>query len=139
MSNRLPQLGKPDHTASFKEMILNYLSRKGWNQEQLANAARINPSELSKIINGIRDNVRVDYLACICLALQTTVEESQDLAARVERVFSMTSATHRAYIELIKQYSEKPFVCEVEVTWLDGADNYLRTRGLPSLPNCDAY
>lgn len=139
MSNRLPQHGKPGPTGSFKEYVEDYRSKKDWSEKQLADAARINQSELNKIINGVRQNVRIDYLVCICLALQISVPQSKDLLARAERAFSPASELHRAYLELIELYHEKPFSCEVNPYALIEADEFLRARGLPQLPDANGY
>lgn len=46
------RLAKPSKTASFKEYMEYYLERKNWSQNKLAIAARLNQSQVNKIING---------------------------------------------------------------------------------------
>lgn len=141
MSKRLPQLGKPDPTGSFKEYIKYYRSLRGWSEEDLATAARIKQSELNKVTNRIRQNAQVDFLTCVCIALQLNVEQSKDLMARVERACSPSSKSHTAYIELIEIYNKRPFNNDIDISIaaLNEADRFLRARGLPSLPNVYAY
>lgn len=141
MSKRLPQLGKPDPAGSFKEYITYYRSLRGWSEEDLAYAARIKQSELNKVANRIRQNVKVDFLTCVCIALQLNIKQSRDLIARVERAFSPSSKLHAAYIELIETYNKRPFNNDIDVSiaMLNEADKFLRAKGLPSLPDVYAY
>ncbi len=94
------RLAKPSKTASFKEYMEYYLERKNWSQNKLAIAARLNQSQVNKIINGTVYTVQVDTLVCLCLALQLNLDESKDLLARTERVFSPASTLHQTYQEV---------------------------------------
>lgn len=139
MSNRLPQLGKPDETAPLGAYIKYYQQIKGWSQSKLALCARLNQSHLNKIINGKVYDVKVDDLVCLCLTLQINLEQSKDLLARAERALSPANPSHRAYMKLIEIYVSKPFDYEGGETMLDYADRYLIERGLPTLPNALTY
>ena len=97
---------KPPKNASFKEYIEYYLKIKGWSQSRLAECARLNQSQLNKIINARVNNVSVDVLVCLCLALQLTVPQSKDLMARAQRTFSPALPKHDAYQKLIALYIE---------------------------------
>lgn len=130
------RLAKPSKTASFKEYMEYYLERKNWSQNKLAIAARLNQSQVNKIINGTVYTVQVDTLVCLCLALQLNLDESKDLLARAERAFSPTSILHRTYQELIRIYAERALDRSDNVELLDEADHILTARGLPVLPNC---
>ena len=115
------------------------MKRKNWSQARLAACARLNQSQVSKIINGWVYSVSVDALVCICLALQLSLPESKDLLARAERAFSPAQPLHGAYQELIRIY-EKKAPCakrEEESNFLLDADVYLRQKHLPPLPNAD--
>ena len=111
MTPAAKKIKKPNNTASFKEYILYYMKRKGWNQADLVQCSRQPQSQISKIINGKVQWVPMDVLMCIILVLQLNVKESIDLLARMERAFSPASDVHKTYIELIKIYAspEKKF------------------------------
>ena len=128
-------LGKPCKTASFKEYIEYYIQRKNWSQSKLAVVARLNQSQVNKIINGTVYTAQVDILVCLCLALQLNLEESKDLMSRAERAFSPASELHCAYQKIIQKYAKKPFNCSDNIEFLDAADEFLRARKLPLLPN----
>ena len=91
MTPAAKKLKKPNKTAPFKEYILYYMKRKGWNQADLVQCARQQQSQVSKIINGKVQWVPMDVLICFILALQLNVKESIDLLARMERAFSPAS------------------------------------------------
>ena len=129
------KLKKPTKSASFKEYITYYMKRKNWNQTALVECSRQSQSQVSKIINGRVLWVPMDVLICIILALQLTVKESIDLLARMERAFSPASELHRAYIELIKIYSDPGNNFPTDSTMLIVADEYLAEWQLPGLPN----
>ena len=130
------RLAKPRKTASFKEYMEYYLERKNWSQNKLAIAARLNQSQVNKIINGTVYTVQVDTLVCLCLVLQLNLDESKDLLARAERAFSPASVLHQTYQELIKIYAKRPLDCSDNVGFFDEADHILTANGLPVLPNC---
>ena len=130
------RLARPSKTASFKEYMEYYLERKNWSQNKLAIAARLNQSQVNKIINGTVYTVQVDTLVCLCLALQLNLDESKDLLARAERAFSPASILHRTYQELIRIYAERALDRSDNVEYLDEADHILTARRLPVLPNC---
>lgn len=52
-------------------------------------------------------NVGVDTLVCICLALGLNESESRDLLARREWAFSPANPVHHVYVELIQIYAKK--------------------------------
>ena len=130
---------KPGKTASFKEYMEYYLKRKKWSQNRLAICARLNQSQINKIINGTVYTVQVDILVCICLALQLSLAESKALMARAERAFSPAVPLHTAYQELIQLYSEKETEYGVNSNMLIEADEYLKARRLPTLPDVNGY
>ncbi len=133
MSDRV---AKPSKTASFKEYMKYYCKRKNWSQNRLACVARLNQSQVNKIINGTVYTVQVDVLTSLCLALQLNLKESKDLLARAQRAFSPASELHKTYQELIETYAKKPLDCSDNVELLDEADQLLTARNLPNLPNC---
>lgn len=135
MTPAVKQLKKPNKTASFKEYILYYMKRKGWNQADLVQCSRQPQSQISKIINGKVQWVPMDVLMCIILVLQLNVKESIDLLARMERTFSPSSDVHKAYIELIKIYASPEKKFPKNNTMLNEADKFLRERNYSSLPN----
>lgn len=124
---------KPSKTASFKEYMEYYLKRKGWSQSRLAGCARLNQSQLNKIINERVNNVSVDVLVCLCLALQLTLPESKDLLARAQRAFSPALPEHEAYQKLIAIYAYKDLSGEEDRNILVYADEYLSKRNLTPL------
>ena len=125
---------KPSKTASFKEYIEYYINRKGWSQSRLAVCARLNQSQVNKIINEKVSNISVDVLVCLCLALQLTVPESKDLLARMQRAFSPALPQHDAYQKLIAIYALMDHN-EDDSNMLVYADDYLSRRSLAPLPN----
>ena len=135
MAPAAKKLKKPNKTAPFKEYILYYMKRKGWNQADLVQCSRQQQSQVSKIINGKVQWVPMDVLICFILALQLNVKESIDLLARMERAFSPASDLHKTYIELIKLYSSPEKKFPKDNTMLNEADCFLRERTFPSLPN----
>lgn len=130
------RLAIPSKTASFKEYIEHYCKRKGWSQNRLSIAARLNQSQVNKIVNGTVYTVQVDTLVCLCLALQLNLSESKDLLARAERAFSPASILHQTYQELIEIYAKMPLDRSDNPELLDEADQILADRKLPVLPNC---
>lgn len=126
---------KPSKTASFKEYIEYYVKRRGWSQSRLAVCARLNQSQVNKIMNERVNNISVDVLVCLCLALQLTVPESKDLLARAQRAFSPALPQHDAYQKLIAIYALKDLSGEENSNMLVYADQYLQKRNLVSLPN----
>lgn len=131
----LKKLPKPSKTASFKEYIEYYVKRRGWSQSRLAVCARLNQSQVNKIMNERVNNISVDVLVCLCLALQLTVPESKDLLARAQRAFSPALPLHDAYQKLIAIYALKDLSDEENSNMLVYADQYLQKRNLVSLPN----
>ena len=131
----LKKLPKPSKTASFKEYIEYYVKRRGWSQSRLAVCARLNQSQVNKIMNERVNNISVDVLVCLCLALQLTVPESKDLLARAQRAFSPALPQHDAYQKLIAIYALKDFDGEGNSNMLVYADQYLSQRNLAPLPN----
>ena len=131
----LKKLPKPSKTASFKEYIEYYVKRRGWSQSRLAVCARLNQSQVNKIMNERVNNISVDVLVCLCLALQLTVPESKDLLARAQRAFSPALPQHDAYQKLIAIYALKDLSGEENSNMLVYADQYLQKRNLASLPN----
>lgn len=116
-----------------------YLKRKNWSQSRLAVCARLNQSHVNKITNGRIYRIEVDTLLCICLALQLTPDEAADFMARAERAVSPASPCYEAYRELLIRYSEKEPQYEEDCNFLLEADEYLRKRKLPGLPNVNGY
>ena len=129
------KLPKPSKTASFKEYIEYYVKRRGWSQSRLAVCARLNQSQVNKIMNERVNNISVDVLVCLCLALQLTVPESKDLLARAQRAFSPALPQHDAYQKLIAIYALKDLSGEENSNMLVYADQYLQKRNLAPLPN----
>lgn len=132
-------LHKPAPDADFKAYMDYYMQRKGWSQQKLADAARLNQPYVSRLINGRISNLQIDTMVCLCLALQLSLQESCDLLSRVERAFSPASALHSAYQELIALYAHKPLDMQGESNMLNEADDFLKARKLPVLPNVYAY
>ena len=128
------KLKKPSRTASFKEYMLFYMNRKGWNQTMLAAYARLNQSHLCKIINGNYERTKMEVFVSLCLVLQLSESESKDLLARAERAFSPASALHEVYKDLIMDYSMMHGIESAGLAMLDYADNYLVERGYDPLP-----
>lgn len=135
MTPAAKKLKKPNKTAPFKEYILYYMNRKGWNQADLVQCSRQQQSQVSKIINGKVQWVPMDVLICFILALQLNVKESIDLLARMERAFSPASDLHKTYIELIKLYASPEKKFPKDSTMLNEADQFLMERNYSSLPN----
>ncbi|MBQ7923388.1 MAG: helix-turn-helix transcriptional regulator [Clostridia bacterium] len=127
-------LRKPSKTASFKEYIEYYMSRKNWSQSQLASRARLNQSQINKIINCSNRSTKMNCLVCICLALQLSVKESIDLLSRIERAFSPANPVHRIYLEVIDMYAKMELISDDEDMLMD-ADDYLEEKGVEPLPN----
>ena len=138
MARPTPRTVKPKATASFKQYIEYYLKRRNWSQNRLAICARLNQPQINKMINGRKNNMNIDELVCICLALQLTPKEADDLLARAERALSPASPLHTAYRRLIKIFSDKQIDC-FDWETLDEADEYLLIRKLPALPNNNDY
>lgn len=105
----------------------------------MAECARLNQPQLSKIINGKVYDIQIDVLVCICLVLQLNLEQTADLLSRAERALSPASSVHRAYKELIGLYAAKPFDCVGDETMLDEADRFLKEKSIGALPNVLAY
>ena len=112
-----------------------YLKRRDWSQSRLAVCARLNQSQVNKIMNEKVNNISVDVLVCLCLALQLTVPESKDLLARVQRAFSHALPQHDAYQKLIAIYVLMDLRGEDGSNMLVYADQYLSRRNLAPLPN----
>ena len=134
MTPAAKKLKKPNKTAPFKEYILYYMNRKGWNQSTLAQYARLSQSNVCKIINGNYERTKMESFVSLFLVLQLTVNESKDLLSRAERAFSPASALHTIYNDLIWYYSTIHDDTEI-LTMLDYADKYLMDRGYDPLPN----
>ena len=128
-------LKRPSDVASFEEYLNYYLKRKNWSQSRLAVCLRIPQPQINKIFNSRINNIEVDILVCICLALQLNVKESVDLLARASRAISPASLCYHAYYELIELYSKKEPVYDKVDNFLVEADEYLRKRKLPRLPS----
>ena len=135
MKQSAPQAIIPAPTAAFSLYLDYYLQRKGWSQNKLAIHARINQPQLNKMMNGNVANMRIDILTNICLALQLTLPESEDLLARAGRAFSPASPEHAAYKKLITIYAGKTFNHSYESFMLDYADEILLEQGFSKLPN----
>ena len=118
-------------TASFGLYLHFYAQRVKLSETVLADFARMNQSTLNKITNIAGHGVSVDTLVCLCLALGLTEEETKDLMARKERIFSPADPRH----------AEKEIDYTVDrvtrSTLLDDADAYLIERGFAPLPNCN--
>ena len=134
MTPAVKKLKKPNKTAPFKEYILYYMNRKGWNQSTLAQYARLSQSNVCKIINGNYERTKIESFVSLCLVLQLTVNESKDLLSRAERAFSPASELHTVYKDLIWYYSTIHDNTDI-LTMLDYADKYLMDRGYDPLPN----
>lgn len=134
MTPAAKKLKKPGKTASFKEYIEYYLNKKGWSQNQLADAARLNQPYVNKLINGKVSDVSIATMMCICLSLQLTVPETKDLLSRVQRAFSPALELHDFYQKLLAIYVFKDFAGIEERNILVCADDYLAKHGLPPLP-----
>ena len=132
------KLPKPSKTASFKEYMEYYVKRRDWSQSRLAVCARLNQSQVNKIMHERVNNISVDVLVCLCLALQLTVPESKDLLARAQRAFSPALPQHDAYQKLIAIYALKDFNGQEGSNMLVYADQYLQKRNLASLPNVNS-
>ena len=130
-------LPKPSKTASFKEYIEYYMSRKNWSQSQLSVCARLNQPYLNKIINERIRFPEIDILVCIVLALQLTEKECEDLLSRVERAFSPAIHSHTVFREIIRIYAKKELMTKVDVNMLNEADEYAKKRG-GYLPDCNS-
>ena len=87
MTPAAKKIKKPNTTAPFKEYILYYMKRKGWNQSTLAQYARLSQSNVCKIINGNYERTKMESFVALFLVLQLTVNESKDLLSRAERAF----------------------------------------------------
>ena len=134
MTPAAKKLKKPNKTAPFKEYILYYMKRKGWSQSTLAQYARLNQSNVCKIINGNYARTKMESFVSLFLVLQLTVNESKDLLSRAERAFSPASELHELYKDLIWYYSTIHDDTDI-LTMLDYADKYLMDRGYDPLPN----
>ncbi len=131
----LAPVKRPSDTATFEEYLNYYLERRNWSQSRLAACARISQPQINKIINGRINNIEIDILICICLALQLSTKESVDLLARASRAISPASICYHAYYELIDIYSKKEIVSDKIDDFLSDADEYLKKRKLPRLPS----
>ena len=134
MTPAAKKLKKPNKTAPFKEYILYYMNRKGWNQSTLAQYARLSQSNVCKIINGNYERTKIESFVSLFLVLQLTVKESKDLLSRAERAFSPASELHTVYKDLIWYYATLHDDTDI-LTMLDYADKYLMDRGYDPLPN----
>ena len=134
MTPAVKKLKKPNKTAPFKEYILYYMNRKGWNQSTLAQYARLSQSNVCKIINGNYERTKIESFVSLFLVLQLTVNESKDLLSRAERAFSPASELHTVYKDLIWYYSTIHDNTDI-LTMLDYADKYLMDRGYDPLHN----
>ena len=81
------------------------------------------------------NNISVDVLVCLCLALQLTVPGIKDLLARAQRAFPPALPQHDAYQKLIAIYALKDLSGEENSNMLVYADQYLQKRNLSPLPN----
>ena len=134
MTPAAKKIKKPNKTAPFKEYILYYMNRKGWNQSTLAQYARLSQSNVCKIINGNYERTKIESFVSLFLVLQLTVNESKDLLSRAERAFSPASELHTVYKDLIWYYATIHDDTDI-LTMLDYADKYLMDRGYDPLPN----
>ena len=137
-----PQPSELSNTASFGLYTDYYARRVGLSQNKLSVCARMSQSRLNKIVNGTIQNVPVETLVSLCLALRLNENEAIDYLARCERAFSPAKPVHQCYLELIRMYSqtERNYGCgsneELQMV-LDEADNYLIAKGFPALPDCN--
>ena len=137
-----PQPSELSNTASFGLYTDYYARRVGLSQNKLSVCARMSQSRLNKIVNGTIQNVPVETLVSLCLALRLNENETIDYLARCERAFSPAKPVHQCYLELIRLYSqtERNYRCgsneELQMV-LDEADNYLIAKGFPALPDCN--
>lgn len=125
-----------DEKSTFTEHIFWYLNKLGLSENRLATLARIEQSELNKIVNihssKARKNVPVYQLVKICLALGLNEEQAADLMARRERALSPANSLHDLYRQLIGLYATSPdlqnkFKPQPE-HYLDFAYNFLRAN-----------
>ena len=135
MAKQIAVVEYPGKIGSCGEYICYYMFVEQITQAMLAVRSRLPQPLISKIIHGRIANISVDVLVCICLALRLTLEKSIDLLARAERAFSPASSTHAVYAEIIEIYADKSKNFPSNYTMLEGADNYLREKNEPTLPN----
>ena len=131
---------KPRNDAPFGVFLDYYTQRAELTQNRLSVGARINQSRLNKIANDRIRDVSVDTLVNLCLVLHLDREEAKDLLSRKERAFSPANPVHRAYLELIDEYSSREIDYTNDMmlsTALGWADEYLASQGCPALPNAD--
>lgn len=138
----LPQPSELSSTASFGLYTDYYARRIGLSQNKLSICARMSQSRLNKIVNGTIQNVPVETLVSLCLALRLKENEAIDYLARCERAFSPAKPVHQCYLELIRLYSrtrqDYKGISDKELQMvLNKADDYLMVRGFPALPDCN--
>lgn len=133
---------RPASNASFEKYIDFYTQREKITVNRLATCARLNQSYLYKIIKGRINDVPVDILVCVCLALRLSLDEAKDLLARKERAFSPANEVHQKYMELIEKYHQKEvnYKDNKAITrFLTEADEDLRKANFPDLPKNRNY
>ncbi|WP_458407200.1 hypothetical protein [Anaerotignum sp.] len=85
---------KPRNEAPRNEWLKYYLQRrtfldgKPWNQAALIKCTGIRQNKISDILNGKNQNLKVDELVCISMALRLTNKEFENLMQRFERALS---------------------------------------------------
>ena len=129
---------RPADSESFGVFLSYYTQREEISQNKLAECARINQSYLNKIANGRINDVPVNTLVSICLALRLSLDEAKDLLARRERAFSPANKAHKVYMELINEYHKREVNykdCYAVASFLLDADRRLQSEGFPTLPN----
>ena len=131
---------RPDSNASFGIYLDYYTQRAEMSQNRLATCARLNQSYLNRIANGKMKNVPIEAIVNVCLALRLSQDEAKDLLARRERALSPANPAHQVYMELIGEYHQRAidYKSDMEVAnFLLKADEQLRSKGFPPLPDAD--
>ena len=133
---------RPDSSASFGDYVHFYTQRNGITINRLATCARLNQPYLYKIVNGAINDVPIDNLVNICLALRLSVDEAKDLLARKERALSPANPAHRVYLRLIDDCHVKALNYEDTTAVMDflrEADERLQKAGFAELPKNRNY
>lgn len=142
MSNPVSVSTTLAYTASFRLYVDHYAEEVGLTQNKLATCTRINQPKFNKICNERTKDTSIPDLVNICLVLGLDREEACYLLSLKGRAFSPVSPVHQCYVALIQIYAHKKsnyrLVEEVEMSnILVEADDYLKVRGFPTLPNCN--
>ena len=118
-----------DEKSSFTEWFFWYLDARGLSENGLAVLARIDQSELNKIVNihsaKARKNVPVYQLVKICLALGLTENQAVDLMARRERALSPADTLHDLYRQLIRRYAVNAQTKDLQDVFKSQPEHYL--------------